>query len=286
MTLHTLLSNYLSTRETSPRYRESLTRTVRALQKYGIEKICQLHPDRLNKFLADLPLGAVTKGNYRREILTLWRFAYEEGMSTVPPLRLRRIRVSYAPPRTWSYAQLCQILYLAERDETRVSGRLKVRVCDLLPAWFATGYDTGIRLSDLLVVKWANVRNDCLFLSANKTGKPLVRRLSPTALKYLDKVRPLSTDSTVFLWAMPRRRAILTVKGFLTRHKLEGGTQWLRRAAATQLENEKSGSATRFLQHSNPDLARKHYIDESLLDPALQPKPLFASAPPLRPMKP
>lgn len=274
MTLAELLNAYQASRECSSRYRESLQRTVRKAQGSGLLKISQLTPPAVNKFLAGLDVGPTTRSNIRRELLTLWRYAYEEGLTEVFPARVTRIRPAYAPPQAWSMNDLGRILTAAEGDETPVGGTSGLRVCDLLPAWIGVAYDSGLRFGDVLKLRTANIRNGCVSVTASKTGKPLVRRLCDATHTRVRELLDLSPDDSLFLWALTRRRAILTWRAFLKRHGFEGSSKWLRRSCATYVEKKQPGAATRYLQHSHPMLAPKHYLDESLFDVPEGPPPI------------
>ena len=120
MLLADLLDVYLSEREASPRYIESLNRTVRRARECGLLDTSQLLPEKANEFLSRLPLAAVTRANIRRELLTLWRFAFEHSYTDVPPLRVCRIKATPPPPRAWSLDTLRQLLAAAEQDERPV----------------------------------------------------------------------------------------------------------------------------------------------------------------------
>lgn len=276
MTLADLLDAYVAARETSLRYRESLLRTVRKANAAGLSSVGDLQPVQVNRFLAGLStsLSATTRHNLRRELLTLWRYAFEEGLTDVQPVRIAKIKPSYAAPQAWSATSLEQMLQAAIADLTPVGGTTKARVCDLLPAWIGVAYDTGMRFSDVLSLSFSNVRNGSVVTKANKTGKPLVRRLSAGTVQDISELQVLSTNGTMFLWAMSRRRAIKTWRAFLDRNGFGGSSKWLRRSCATYLEIEKPGSATRFLQHSNPALAPAHYLDESLFGVPDGPPPI------------
>ena len=272
MTLLELLDAYIAGREASPRYRESLRRTVRKATAYGLRNVCQLAPVAVNQLLVSLPLAATTRHNIRRELLTLWRFAYEEGLTSEPPLRVRRIKASHAVPEAWAPDDLQRMLRLAEEDEAVVNRRTGVRLNEIIPAWITLGFESGLRLHDMIELRAENYRNGCVAVKAHKTGKVAVRRLSIECRRRLDNLIAKSPDGTVFRWTLPRRRAIKTWREFLDRYQIPGSSKWLRRSAATQMEADEPGSAAKWLDHSNPQVARKHYIDQTLLGSAPIPR--------------
>lgn len=277
MSLTKLLDAYLASREASPRYRESLLRTVRKAQASGLLEICQLSPGPVNSFLAKLDVGPTTRANIRRELLTLWRYAYEEGMTEVFPARVTRIRPAYAPPKAWSLDELCRMMSAAESDSTPLGGASGLAVMDVLPAWIGIAYDSGLRFGDVLGLQSSNFRNGCVFVTASKTGKPMVRKLADTTNQRVRVLLERSPDGTLFRWAMTRRRAVLAWRAFLDRHSFDGSSKWLRRSCATYLEKDRPGTASRYLQHSNPMLAQRHYLDQSLFDVPEGPPPIIPS---------
>jgi len=143
-----------------------------------------------------------------------------------------------------------------------------------MPCWIAIGYDTALRFSDLLHLNRKNYNNGAIRVVARKTGKPTVRKLSQYAISVTDSLLSKSPTDELFLWCVTRRRMLLKWKHFLTEHGIPGSSRWLRRSAATYVERISPGAAPRFLSHSNPDLAKYHYIDETLLAPVAQPPAL------------
>lgn len=276
MLLADLLDMYLSERESSPRYIESLKRTVKRAREFGLLDTSQLIPEKANEFLTRLPLAAVTRSNIRRELLTLWRFAFDNSYTDVPPLRVCRIKATPPPPRAWSLETLRQLLAAAEQDVRPVSQRCPGLLWrDVLPCWIVVGYDTGLRFSDLLHLHGGDITNGCVICTAHKTGKFTVRAISHTGLAYTDRLLEKSPDGTLFRWALPRRRALQKWKEFLLEQGVQGSSRWLRRSGATYVEKNRKGEAMRFLGHSNPALAPRHYLDQTLtMDIPDRPPPL------------
>jgi integrase len=276
MLLADLLDVYLSEREASPRYIETLKRTVKRASEYGLLDTSQLIPEKANEFLSRLPLAAVTRANIRRELLTLWRFAFEHSYTDVPPLRVCRIKATPPPPRAWSLDTLRKLLAAAEQDVRPVSQRCRGLLWrEMLPCWIVIGYDTGLRFSDLLHLHESNIVNGCVICTAQKTGKFTVRAISATGLEYATRLSEKSPDGTLFKWALTRRRALRKWKEFLREQDVVGSSRWLRRTGATYVEIKQKGEAQRFLGHSNAALASRHYLDQTLtMDVPESPPPL------------
>ena len=276
MLLSDLLDLYLSEREASTRYIESLKRTVTRARQFGLLDTSQLIPEKANEFLIRLPLAAVTRSNIRRELLTLWRFAFDHSYTDVPPLRVCRIKATPPPPRAWSLDTLRQLLAAAEQDTRPVSQRVPGLLWrDVLPCWIVIGYDTGLRLSDLLHLHESNIVNGCVICTAQKTGKFTVRTISQPGRELAAQLFEKSQDGSLFRWALPRRRALKKWRDFLQEQKIVGSSRWLRRSGATYVEIKRKGEAQRFLGHSNAALASRHYLDQTLtMDIPESPPPL------------
>lgn len=277
MTLLDLLRRYESSVEIGDRYAESLRRTVRKCEGSGILKVCQLSPDAVNSMLATLPLSATTRGNIRRELMTLWRYAYEGGLTESYPARVRRIRAAATPVECWTRDDLSRLLLAAEGDKTPISSRVQARRCDVLPAWIGIGYDTALRFGDVHALTAANLRNGFVVTTARKTGKSVVRAISKNTQDAVGRLLELSPDRSLFKWCLPRRRALLMWRAFLDKHGMAGSSKWLRRAAATQIEMQSRGRASELLQHSHPTLAYRHYIDVTQLAAPPSPPPIRSS---------
>lgn len=275
MTLARLLEIYTAANECSPRYVESLRRTVKKAEAIGLEHVCQLEPDAVNTMLAQLPTSAVTRSNVRRELLTLWRFAYERHWTDVYPARIRKIRVAFAPVCAWTPEELRRILAAAVADETPISRRHGILVRDALPAWTLINYDTALRFGDMHRLASHQFVNDCVMLCESKTRKTAVRRLRGETMAAAQALLARSPDGSMFLWFMPRRRAFATWRSFLDRHRFRGSVRWFRRSAATQVHKVRIGAARELLQHSADYLQYRHYLDQSQLEDHPSPPPVF-----------
>jgi integrase len=275
MTLTDLLRQYLAERMASPNYVASLTRTVRRATSYGLVEVSQLNPATVNDFLRALTCGPTTRANQRRELLSLWRYAYEQAITEVRPERIMRIRPNRRPPDAWSRHTLIRLLEAAEQDTRHLHSRCKtVLWSQVLPVWIVVGFDTGLRLGDLLALRGQDFQNGCVRVVAQKTGKPTVRAVSDYGISLVSALLAKSPDGTLFKWCLKRRRALNKWREFLDELGVSGSSKYLRRSAATFVENRRPGSASAFLSHTDPGLARQHYIDQTLLDIPEGPEPL------------
>jgi integrase len=257
------------------RYRESLLRTVKRLAEGGVTSVSEFRPEKINQVLVGLSsLAPATRQNIRREALTLWRYAFEERMTDIPPLRVMRIKSAPSLPKAWPMHTLAKMLACAERDETYMSVRHRIRVCDVMPAWITIAYDSGLRFADVHSMRISQINDNTVTGVAHKTRKPYVRPLSEYAMQKAIELARLSPDGTLFSWCLTRRRAFLMIREFRERHGINGTFKYLRRSCATLMEAHQPGRARRYLQHGDEGTTLRHYIDESLLAVPEGPPPI------------
>lgn len=271
--MEALAKRYLATREVSVAYSKNILRTAKRASDWGM-RADTVSAEQVNTFLASMSsVSAASRANMRRELLTVWRFGYEEGLCPAPPLRVMRIKVNRPPVQAWSLDELRKMMEAAENDKTNIGGKISVRVCDYLPHWIGIAYDTGLRHSDMLSLHSREIRNGNIYKIAAKTGKQLARKLSPKSAERASELIASSPDGTLFAWFLTRRRSFIAFREFLNRHGFDGDGRWLRRSCATYIAQESKAQASRYLQHSSENLLR-HYVDESLLDCPPGPPPI------------
>jgi len=273
MKFSTLCYLYCEARQLSQAYAKNLDRTARRLdeQKITSESICGAELSRMLKSMSTL--SPTSRKNFRREALTLWRFAYDSGISSVPPGRVAPVIAPVQPAEAWSLEEVRSLLACAEGDRTLVGGHYGMRVCDYMPAWIRIGYETALRHADILNLHATEIRRNCVCKIASKTSKPLVRRISDRTNDLIQDLIRQSDDRTVFAWFLTRRRSFTCIRDFLDRHGVSGSGKFLRRTAATLIADSSPALATRYLQHSDPKLL-KHYVDETLLKTPDGPPPI------------
>ena len=267
MTILDLAALYASENAASTGYRANLLRTARRLGSYGLVAVRQLAPSAVHEVLLRLDASLATKFNIRREILTLWRWAYDREWCSEPPFRLPRIKVRPRVVEAWSMGMLERILEAASADDTPISRRCPmVTRAMILTPWIGIGYDTGLRFADIHGLTIHSFRNNCVAVAASKTGKVTVRPLSDDTSDEVARLFKHSPDGTLFKWALPRRRAFVVWQEFLAGQGVNGSSKFLRRSCATYIHKHRPGQASDYLSHSDPKLVWKHYLDQTLLD--------------------
>jgi integrase len=125
--------------------------------------VYDLTEDLLRRFLAEFrgSHAAATTNSRRRDLLALWRCAFDEGIIDRPPRRgkIRRAKDAARIPEAWSPPQVASILEACRSDALPVGGLSG-------PAWWRSIllvlYDTGARLGECLAVESADLSiTDC-----------------------------------------------------------------------------------------------------------------------------
>jgi hypothetical protein len=256
--------HYCSERDLSADYRQALTRVARSMQASGITPLT-LEDSVCNRWLLGAaPSQSTTRSNYRRMGLTLWRAALDLQLATHRIGRVARVKCRVAPPVAWSASELSRLLSHAEQ----MTGVFRASGCPqslFWRGWILTGYETGVRFRDLHYLQ-ANQMRDCrLWVVQHKTGRPLGKQLSANCQSVLCDLAKLSTDGSLFRWALSRKHVFLHFRKLVKDAGLAGSSKFLRRSGATAVEMASPGAASKFLGHLSPGLAAKHYLDPTLL---------------------
>lgn len=256
----------------SPGYREQLTVLCKRLPWQASD----LTPDNIDEYLtrALRHLAPSTVDNHRRMLRTLMRFAADEGQVAKSILRpLRRVKRNSPNPRAWSHAE---ILHLIQTAKEMPGGTLKCPLNVLLPAWIMVAYSTGLRLNDLLALRWDDLRGHRICMQQQKTGETHVVFLDDNALNALAMLPRCGPK--MFGSLVGRSRIIVAMRRLVRRAKLTGSTKYLRRSGATYCEIH-GIDATNHLGHRSPGMKR-FYVDRLLLaeerpqQPVVPPIPL------------
>lgn len=200
----------------------------------------------------------------RTNLLCVWWWAYREHYVNEPPLRLRRLRPTKRQPEAWTLHEVHTLLATAEADQRR-------------PLFWGSlvrsGYDTGLRLGDLLTMPISHVAA-VIQMRQHKTGFPVAVQLRPDTL---DAIRRQTTgrDTTDLVWPLWGRREALyrAFRHLVASSGIRPGTfRWLRRSAATQVETIQPGAGTALLGHASRSTTEQWYLDRSqLAHPPLPP---------------
>lgn len=227
----------------------------------------ELSVDLLDGWIAarlDAGIARKTASNQRRAILSLWREAHRRGIA---PLlgEVRRVRVATPIPEAWRQDEIRKLLRAARSIRGRFRCGVPRRL--LLVALILTGYYTGLRPSDLLALRVADVvrvngsagaNGSRRIVRQSKTGELIDLPLPADCLRAIQATRPESRD---LLFPLTREVLCDWFRRVCRAAGVRGTPKWLRRTGATHCEIQQPGSAMRYLGHRTPGLAYKHYVD-------------------------
>lgn len=234
-----------------------------------------LTPDKIDAYLTSSlkHLASSTVDNHRRMLRSLMRFAISEGYVAKSIARpLRRVKRNPPNPRAWSHSELNKLIATAK------AMRGKTKACPLnvlMPAWVCVAYSTGLRLQDLLDIRWDDIRNNRICQPQHKTGWPHVIYLDDNARNHMAKLPRIGPR--IFGDLVGRRRLLYAMQRLVKEAGLSGSTKFCRRSGATYCEIN-GMDASLYLGHRSPGM-KLYYVDRLLV---AEERPQQAIVPPLK----
>ncbi|QDV23423.1 tyrosine-type recombinase/integrase [Aureliella helgolandensis] len=238
--------------------------------------------DWIDRRVAESTLSRSTIKTRRGALLAIWRGAHELEKIDHSPIRIRKIAVRRQNPVAWNRAEIQQLFTYALTElpprnlpKTELPPRL------FFASLIAAGYDTALRLGDLLSLEreWIRVDTDgagWINVEQSKTGTFVPCRFNPSTMLLIDRL--MSTSERRRIWPLWCRRenfyrqfrAIVADSGVR-----KGTFRFLRRASTTHVELEFPGKGYLHAGHASPDVTVRHYLDgEQMLNHACSPLPL------------
>jgi integrase len=234
--------------------------------------------------LKDSGITGTTISNYKRAIVRIWNAAVDAELCLpFNPRQLRTPRIQRRPVRSWSLSQVVMLSNAA----AMTPGVLQcgILIADLLAAWIRFGYDTGLRPSDLRILRWSDldITAGTATITQHKTHRPHVARFSAEASRRLLRIEDPARELVFPLTKGGMRRLELILYRYaagLGFRRIKGqGLGTLRKTHATQIyESEGEHAAAESLGHvGGTRTVRTHYIDSrSLRSGRLPPEPKSA----------
>ena len=253
-----IVALYLEGRVCHPEYARALKKLCAAVPELTASAINSYLRVRLES------VSPITAANERRMLLTLWRWAFEEGLIDLPPRGVVKIKAPLRPVKAWSISECCTLVKGAEK---LFGKRLRngANLGKFLQCWVLLGYETGARYGDLFNLTAENFRGDAVGWVTSKTGVVCTRALSDKAMALVRDMLSDSPDGRVLGWVCCRRQSFKFMRQLIKSSLPAGSGRWLRRSAATHIEMQDPGKAQWFLAHKSPGLAARHYLDQSQL---------------------
>lgn len=270
--LETVLAERDLEKVTADQYDRTLRRFEASIGRPA--DVRDLTVDNVNHFIRGLQeqLAPVTCNNYRRALLMLWN--HVAATTDYPPYVGQRIRKPKVQPQivqAWTFKQLRVLLAAAPK----VTGQLRIgiKASDYLLAWLWVGFDTGMRPSDLRLLRMnqVNLHERCISIIQHKTSKPHTALLGEDSITALSKIiRPARAKLFPLSKGGMRRweRALFAIAdsdGFCRRHG--EGLGRLRVLHATEVyKDDGLSAAAESLGHvSGTRVVKAHYIDASAI---------------------
>jgi integrase len=141
-------------------------------------------------------------------------------------------------------------------------GRLKqsgIRRSVYWPAFVAVSYETALRTSDLLQLRWKD--NGIWQISQVKTGRPVSVSVGDRTLELAKKLS--ESSPTLFDQGWRREWYCRGLQRIARQIGIDICPQQIRQSAASEAERLKPGSAWVILGHGSPATTQRWYIDES-----------------------
>jgi integrase len=249
---------FLAGRQVSDAHRRNVTAIAARVGTIAVENLNRYLLARIES------VSGFTVKTERSVCLTLWNWAYDQGILDSAPRGVVRMRSRRKPTKAWTLAQVRQILDACDRVSNRPM-RSGAMPRDFLRAWILLGYECGGRMGDLFAFHRDNIDGDTLAWTQSKTGDPLTRTLTPACIEAVQAMLARSPDGTILGWACSRRQAIRRMRELLESCGLDGSSKWLRRSGATHCEMQRAGAGRLHLGHRSPALFESNYCDWSQL---------------------
>lgn len=247
--------------------------------------ISDLNRENINSWITTRQTESVlctsTIKTRRNAILALWRSAFDCELTDARPEKLRKIRSVSLVVEAWTPEEIACLIKTICESRDRKLPRVKLTQNLFLKSLILAGWDTGLRLGDLLSLRASDIRRSegqgHLTIVQNKTLKVQSCIISRSTLLLMDNL--MSQDETRELyWPLWCNvdQFYRTFKGFVRKSGIRPGTfRWIRRASITTIEANRPGAGTLHAGHSDPRVTHAHYLDKSQLLGAINcPPPL------------
>jgi integrase len=235
-----------------------------------------LNREAINKWIdarvAAAKLSRATIKTRRGALLCLWRAAVELELLEMEPKRIRRVVVPRANPKAWTPEEVQTLFdYASKYSADRVlKNSLPSRV--FWGSLIAAGYDTALRLGDVLSLERSQIRTDkdgtgVLRLAQQKNGRWVGCRLNVGTMQMIDSLLDHAPGREK-IWPLWCRREgfYQAFRKLVSDSGISPGTfRFLRRSSATHVELLQPGRSSTHCGHADEDVTRKHYLDADQL---------------------
>lgn len=266
-TLGSFLSQYQLERDLSAGHMTMLRSTIHLFGCWlgHVATLDDCRDDTINRWLvwlSDAQRKKTTLKGHRSRLLALWRAAFEYELTDFQPRRVRKIVVPKTLPEAWSLEQLKALLIAADGfDGVFLKSRIERRA--FWRGFVLVAYDTGLRLGDLLALRFDQVGADgSAIVTTNKTGAAVLCRFHPETMAAIELLRKPGRPF-IFGGAIGRHAIFGRFRELVARAGLTGTTRKLRRTSGTWVERIAPGYGHRHLGNG-ADVFRAHYDDRRI----------------------
>lgn len=210
--------------------------------------------------------SAATIRGKRSDLLGLWRHAWNNQYTETMPRseQVRRMKKSLAAPVAWTLDDLGKILKATDSlpGFCRKSG---VRWSTWWRAYLLVAYDSALRLSDILDLRFDQIGAEFLIVQ-QKTGDSHMVYLTPPTLEAVKEIRQ-PVRKLVFEWKHCRAGFYTSFNKLVKSAGVKRGTsKFIRRSSASYVERDAPGGAAvaAHLGHRTIGLAARNYVDPTI----------------------
>jgi integrase len=239
---------------------------------------------QINQFLDWLRLNRKpdTFRTTRGGLLTLWKFAIEESLTSIQPAGLRKVRIKRRSPVAWTPEELTKLIQSLHESAEWSRSRMPCGVPTGIwwEAIIRTAYDTGMRLGDLLCAspKQINVNGESAVIRyiANKTGDEFFRSMRPRTWYAVQQAIMTNRNAPNLIWPLwgARDNFYVVFNRIVARAEIRKGTfRWIRRTAVTWADIVNPGLGQQVAGHKSERVTSDSYRDVTQIGLALPSPP-------------
>lgn len=262
MHLATIAARYAAQRMLSHAATYQLDRTARSLgEATGVAEAIHLTSDVVAAWVDHerTRLAPHTLRVRLARLQQLWRWAASQGLSSpyepMPGIRAPRVIIRATPPEdVRRLVAHCQTLpgTLRRRDVPR---RL------FWPAYAAAVYETALRTSDVLQLRWQPTGRWSLI--QKKTGNPVTVTVWPETLRLIEQLAEVSPTLLDVGWR--REWYCRGLRRIAERIGIRVTPQQLRRSSISEVERQRPGAGHRHAGHTTDGTTQRWYFDHEYI---------------------
>lgn len=265
--------------------------SVRCFERFlGREPVLtDLDETTINKWIAHMQergLAPASVKTHRCDSLSWWNCAFDQEPPLVEraprPRKIRVVKLGRRVPVAWRPDEILRLVETADRLRG-VIGALECAKRFYWGALFRAVWDTALRRCDLGRIVYRDIQQRAdgtglLIIQQSKTGDDVIVQFSADTMQAIERLMRMSAPRELVFPLWGRKEAFYkALKDIVIQSDVrQGSYKWFRRASITARERIAPGLGQLAAGHSTPDMAKRHYIDRSQLNPAPLPPSIKA----------